>query len=228
MEKKKLVVLTGAGMSAESGISTFRDSNGLWEQYRVEDVATPEGFARDPKLVLDFYNQRRRELLNTKPNAGHIGLAQLESRYDVQIITQNIDDLHERAGSTNVIHLHGELMKACSVRDLNTTYPLSPEHLDIHLGDKDPHGNQLRPFVVWFGEPVPMIEPAIREVEDSDIFVIIGTSLNVYPAAGLLNYVRRGQPIYLIDPKEVQTYRTDIEHLQCGASEGVKRLSELL
>ena len=119
-------------------------------------------------------------------------------------------------------------MKACSVRDLNTTYPLSPEHPDIHLGDKDPHGNQLRPFVVWFGEPVPMIEPAIREVEDSDIFVIIGTSLNVYPAAGLLNYVRRGQPIYLIDPKEVQTYRTDIEHLQCGASEGVKRLSELL
>lgn len=228
MEKKKLVVLTGAGMSAESGISTFRDSNGLWEQYRVEDVATPEGFARAPKLVLDFYNQRRRELLNTKPNAGHIGLAQLESRYDVQIITQNIDDLHERAGSTNVIHLHGELMKACSVRDLNTTYPLSPEHPDIHLGDKDPHGNQLRPFVVWFGEPVPMIEPAIREVEDSDIFVIIGTSLNVYPAAGLLNYVRRGQPIYLIDPKEVQTYRTDIEHLQCGASEGVKRLSELL
>ena len=220
MEKKKLVVLTGAGMSAESGISTFRDSNGLWEQYRVEDVATPEGFARDPKLVLDFYNQRRRELLNTKPNAGHIGLAQLESRYDVQIITQNIDDLHERAGSTNVIHLHGELMKACSVRDLNTTYPLSPEHPDIHLGDKDPHGNQLRPFVVWFGEPVPMIEPAIREVD--------GTSLNVYPAAGLLNYVRRGQPIYLIDPKEVQTYRTDIEHLQCGASEGVKRLSELL
>ena len=197
-------------MSAESGISTFRDSDGLWEKYRVEDVATPEGFAANPKLVLDFYNQRRRELLNTKPNA------------------QNIDNLHERAGSSHVIHLHGELMKACSVRDLDTTYNLSPENPDIHLGDKDPHGNQLRPFVVWFGEAVPMIEPSIKLVEDCDIFVIIGTSLNVYPAAGLLNYVRRGQPIYLIDPKDVRTYRNDIEHIQAGASEGVKRLTELL
>lgn len=228
MEKKKLVILTGAGMSAESGISTFRDSDGLWEHYRVEDVATPEGFARNPQLVLDFYNQRRRELLKTHPNNGHLGLAKLEERYDVRIITQNIDNLHERAGSSHIIHLHGELMKACSVRDLNTTYDLSPEHPDIHLGDKDPYGDQLRPFVVWFGEPVPMIEPAIREVESSDIFVIIGTSLNVYPAAGLLNYVRRGQPIYLIDPKEVPTYRRDIEHIQCGASEGVKKLNELL
>ena len=225
---KKLVVLTGAGMSAESGISTFRDSDGLWERYRVEDVATPEGFAANPKLVLDFYNQRRRELLNTKPDAGHIGLAEMERDFDVRIITQNIDNLHERAGSHHVIHLHGELMKACSVKDLNTTYDLSPEHPDIHLGDKDPHGDQLRPFVVWFGEPVPMIEPAIEEVERSDIFVIIGTSLNVYPAAGLLNYVRRGQPIYLIDPKEVQTYRTDIIHIKAGASEGVRRLRELL
>lgn len=225
---KKLVVLTGAGMSAESGISTFRDSDGLWERYRVEDVATPEGFAANPKLVLDFYNQRRRELLNTKPNAGHIGLAEMERDFDVRIITQNIDNLHERAGSHHVIHLHGELMKACSVKDLNTTYDLSPEHPDIHLGDKDPHGDQLRPFVVWFGEPVPMIEPAIEEVERSDIFVIIGTSLNVYPAAGLLNYVCRGQPIYLIDPKEVQTYRTDIIHIKAGASEGVRRLRELL
>ena len=138
-------------MSAESGISTFRDSDGLWEKYRVEDVATPEGFAANPKLVLDFYNQRRRELLNTKPNAGHLGLAALEKDFDVRIITQNIDNLHERAGSSHVIHLHGELMKACSVRDLDTTYNLSPENPDIHLGDKDPHGNQLRPFVVWFG-----------------------------------------------------------------------------
>lgn len=226
--KKKLVVLTGAGMSAESGISTFRDSDGLWEKYRVEEVATPEGFAANPKLVLDFYNQRRRELLNTKPNAGHMGLAALENDFDVRIVTQNIDNLHERAGSSHVIHLHGELMKACSVRDLNTTYDLSPNNPDIHIGDKDPSGKQLRPFIVWFGEAVPMIEPAIREVENCDIFVVIGTSLNVYPAAGLLNYVRKGQPIYLIDPKEVNAYRNDIHFIRKGASEGVKELAALL
>ena len=225
--KKKLVVLTGAGMSAESGISTFRDSDGLWEKYRVEDVATPEGFAADPELVLNFYNQRRRELLNTKPNAGHIGLADLEQEFDVHIITQNIDNLHERAGSSHVIHLHGELLKACSIRDLNTTYDISPENPDLHIGDKDPHGVQLRPFIVWFGEAVPMIDPAIRLVEDCDILVI-GTSLNVYPAAGLLNYVRHGQTIYLIDPKEVKAYRNDIRFIRKGASEGVKELKELL
>ena len=226
--KKKLVILTGAGMSAESGISTFRDSDGLWEKYRVEEVATPEGFAANPKLVLDFYNQRRRELLNTKPNAGHTGLAALENDFDVCIVTQNIDNLHEQAGSSHVIHLHGELMKACSVRDLNTTYDLSLDSPDIHIGDKDPFGIQLRPFIVWFGEAVPMIEPAIREVENCDIFVVIGTSLNVYPAAGLLNYVRKGQPIYLIDPKEVNAYRNDIHFIRKGASEGVKELAALL
>ena len=226
--KKKLVILTGAGMSTESGISTFRDSDGLWEKYRVEDVATPEGFAANPELVLDFYNQRRKELLQTKPNAGHFGLAALEKDFDVRIITQNIDNLHERAGSSKIIHLHGELMKACPVNDLNTTYDISPERPEIHLGDKDSHGNQLRPFIVWFGEPVPMIDPAIKEVESCDIFVIIGTSLNVYPAAGLLNYVRRRQPIFLIDPKEVKTYRNDIEFIRYGASEGVKILSEKL
>ena len=226
--KKKLVVLTSAGMSAESGISTFRDSDGLWEKYRVEDVATPEGFAADPELVLNFYNQRRRELLNTKPNAGHIGLADLEQEFDVHIITQNIDNLHERAGSSHVIHLHGELLKACSIRDLNTTYDISPENPDLHIGDKDPHGVQLRPFIVWFGEAVPMIDPAIRLVEDCDIFVVIGTSLNVYPAAGLLNNVRHGQTIYLIDPKEVKAYRNDIRFIRKGASEGVKELKELL
>ncbi len=226
--KKKLVVLTGAGMSAESGISTFRDSNGLWENYRVEDVATPEGFARDPQLVLDFYNQRRRELLRSEPNAGHIGLAALEKDFDVRIITQNVDNLHERAGSTNVIHLHGELMKSCSVRNTEKAFPIDPAHPDLHIGDKAPDGSQLRPFIVWFNEAVPMIEPAIKEVEACDIFVIIGTSLNVYPAAGLLNYVRRKQPIYLIDPKEVRTYRDDIVFLQCGASEGVARLTAIL
>lgn len=226
--KKKLVILTGAGMSAESGISTFRDSDGLWEKYRVEDVATPEGFAANPELVLNFYNQRRRELLNTQPNAGHLGLAALENDFDVHIITQNIDNLHERAGSSQVIHLHGELMKACPIGDMSTVYELPQGQPDIHVGDKDERGRQLRPFVVWFGEAVPMIEPAIQRVEESDIFVIIGTSLNVYPAAGLLNYVRRGQPIFLIDPKEVRTYRSDIHIIQKGASEGVKELAVLL
>jgi NAD-dependent deacetylase len=226
--KKKLVVLTGAGMSAESGISTFRDSDGLWEKYRVEEVATPEGFQANPSLVLDFYNQRRRESLKVKPNAGHIGLAELEKDFDIHIVTQNIDNLHEQAGSSHVLHLHGELMKACSVRDLNTTYDLSPDAPDLHIGDKDPYGVQLRPFIVWFGEAVPMIEPAIKLVESCNIFVIIGTSLNVYPAAGLLNYVRRGQPIYLIDPKDVKTYRNDIQFIQKGASEGVKELRKIL
>lgn len=225
---KKLVVLTGAGMSAESGISTFRDSDGLWEKYRVEEVATPEGFVANPKLVLDFYNHRRRELLGTRPNAGHLGLAELEKYFDVRIITQNIDNLHEQASSHHIIHLHGELMKTCSVKDTDTTYDLPPEQPDIHLGDKDPYGYQLRPFVVWFGEAVPMIEPSIRWVEDCDIFVVIGTSLNVYPAAGLLNYVRRGQPIYLIDPKDVRTYRQDIHHIKTGASEGVAILRNIL
>ena len=227
--KKKLVVLTGAGMSAESGISTFRDSDGLWEKYRVEDVATPEGFAANPELVLNFYNQRRRELLNTKPNAGHIGLADLEQEFDVHIITQNIDNLHEQAGSSHVVHLHGELMKACSVRDLNTTYDISPENPDLHIGDKDPHGVQLRPFIVWFGESVPEIERAIEQVEQADIFVIIGTSMNVYPAAGLLHYVPRHAEVYLIDPKPVDTHTTRPIHvIQKGASEGVKELRSLL
>jgi len=226
--KKKLVILTGAGMSAESGISTFRDSNGLWNNYRVEEVATPEAFAENPQLVLDFYNQRRRDLLKAGPNDGHLGLVDLEGIYDVHIITQNVDNLHERAGSASVLHLHGELMKSCSVNDLNTTYDILPENSDLHIGDKDPYGNQLRPFIVWFGEAVPMIERAIQLVESSDIFVVIGTSLNVYPAAGLLNYIRKGQPIFLIDPKQVQTYRDDICIIQAGASEGVKQLKELL
>jgi len=226
--KKKLVVLTGAGMSAESGIATFRDSDGLWNKYRVEDVATPEAFEKDPALVLDFYNYRRRELLKAQPNQGHIGLVEMEKDFDVRIVTQNIDNLHERAGSSSVLHLHGELMKACSIHDPNKTYDLSPDNPDIHLGDTDPEGYQLRPFVVWFGEAVPMIEPAIDLVSQSDIIVVIGTSLNVYPAAGLLNYARKGQPIYLIDPKDVHTHRNDIHHIRMGASEGVKKLREII
>ena len=225
---KKLVVLSGAGMSAESGISTFRDSDGLWERYRVEDVATPEGFEANPELVLDFYNQRRRQLLECKPNAGHMGLAALEKSFDVRIITQNIDNLHEQAGSTKVIHLHGELMKYCSVNDLNTAYELKPENPDLQLGDKAPDGGQRRPFIVWFGEPVPMIEPAIEWVAEADVFVVIGTSLNVYPAAGLLSYVRKKCPIYLIDPKDVKTQRIDIQFIKATASKGVKQLKELL
>jgi len=226
--KKKIAILSGAGMSAESGISTFRDSNGLWNSYRVEDVATPEGFAKNPQLVLDFYNQRRKELLSVEPNLGHFGLAALEKYFEVHIITQNVDNLHERAGSINVLHLHGELMKSCSVRNPNLPFDISPDNPEIHLGDTDSHGDQLRPFIVWFGEAVPMIESAIKIVESSDILVIIGTSLNVYPAAGLLNYVRNGQPIYLVDPNDVQTYRNDIHVIKAGASEGVKRLTKLL
>jgi len=215
-------------MSAESGISTFRDSDGLWEKYRVEEVATPEAFAANPQLVLEFYNQRRRQLLTCEPNEGHYGLAALEKEFDVEIITQNVDNLHERAGSSKVLHLHGELMKSCSVKDPGTPFDISPENPELHVGDTDPKGDQLRPFIVWFGEAVPMIDPAIRLMEQSDIVVVIGTSLNVYPAAGLLNYVRRGQPIYLIDPKEVNTYRKDIHFIQAGASEGVKQLTRLL
>ena len=225
---KKLVILTGAGMSAESGISTFRDSNGLWNNYPVEQVATPEGFAANPQLVLDFYNHRRRELLTVQPNDGHKGLAALEKFFDVHIITQNVDNLHERAGSSHVIHLHGELMKSCSVKNKYKAFEITPEQPDIHLGDLAPDGSQLRPFIVWFGEAVPKIEEAIPYVEASDIFVVIGTSLNVYPAAGLLHYVRNKQPIYLIDPNEVNTYRKDIIFIKKGASEGVKILSEKL
>ena len=224
----KILFLTGAGISAESGLATFRSENGLWNNHRVEDVATIEAYYKNPDYVHDFYNQMKPELWDAKPNAGHLGLAALEPYFDVRIVTQNIDNLHERAGSTKVLHLHGEVMKACTMQDKETTYDLSPEHPDIHLGDKDPYGNQLRPFIVWFGEAVPMIEPAIDWMQQSDIVVVIGTSLNVYPAAGLLNYVRNGQPIYLIDPKEVKTYRTDITHLKMGASEGIKKLTEIL
>jgi NAD-dependent deacetylase len=215
-------------MSAESGISTFRDSNGLWNNYPVEQVATPQGFAANPQLVLDFYNHRRRELLQAEPNEGHRGLAALEKFFKVHIITQNVDNLHERAGSTHVIHLHGELMKSCSVKDKDASFDIPPQHPDLHIGDKAPDGGQLRPYIVWFGEAVPKIDEAIRFVESADLFVVIGTSLNVYPAAGLLHYVKKGIPIYLIDPKPVNTYRTDIEFIVKGASEGVKILTDLI
>ena len=226
--KKRMVVLTGAGMSAESGIATFRDSGGLWEQYPVEQVATPEGFEANPELVLNFYNMRRRELLQAKPNAGHLGLAEMENDYDLQIITQNIDNLHEKAGSTHVLHLHGELMKARSTGDPSLIYELDSSKCDIHLCDLCEKGFQLRPHIVWFGEAVPMIEEAEEITRRADLFVIIGTSMNVYPAAGLLHDVRKNVPVYLIDPKDVHTMRYDIHHIHKGASEGVKELRELL
>ncbi len=229
---KNIVVLTGAGMSAESGISTFRDNGGLWDTYNVEDVATPEGWERNPQLVTDFYNIRRKELTNTEPCEGHRLLAELEKDYNVTIITQNVDNLHEKAGSKNVVHLHGELMKVTSSRDPNNPryiQTLSPDHLEVKLGENAADGSQLRPFIVWFGEAVPNIETAAELSAKADIYIIIGTSLNVYPAAGLTSYVPEDTPIYLIDPKPVKwnSFRK-FTHLQKGASEGMMELTELL
>lgn len=195
---KKCVVLTGAGISAESGLQTFRDSGGLWEGYRVEDVCTPEAFARSPQTVIDFYNARRRAAAAAEPNAAHFALADLECAYDVQIITQNVDDLHERAGSGKVLHLHGELNKLRSTVDENEILPWQG---DQTLADRDSRGRPLRPHIVWFGESVPLIEEAVRLVEAADTVIVVGTSLKVYPAASLLHYARFGVPVYLIDPK---------------------------
>ena len=229
---KKIVVLTGAGMSAESGISTFRDSGGLWEKYPVEQVATPEGYAANPKLVIDFYNDRRKQLLEVEPNLGHKILAELEKDFDITVVTQNVDNLHERAGSTNVIHLHGELTKVTSSREPNNPKyikELAPENFEVKIGDLADDGSQLRPFIVWFGESVPMIETAIDYVEKVDIFVIIGTSMNVYPAAGLLNYVNPSVPVYLIDPNPVNiTSGRKIHVISKGASAGMEELRKIL
>ncbi len=195
---KRIVILTGAGMSAESGISTFRDSNGLWQNHRIEEVATPEAWEKNPQLVLAFYNQRRKQLFEVEPHAGHKALAELETKYDVQIITQNVDDLHERAGSSHVLHLHGELKKARSTADPTLVYTL--DHWELKWGDKCEKGSQLRPHIVWFGEPVPMIEKAAEITQTADIFLVVGTSMVVYPAAGLIHYVERDVPKYYIDP----------------------------
>lgn len=230
--KQKLVALTGAGISAESGFATFRDAGGLWDQYPVEQVATPEGWQSDPTLVTNFYNHLREQLVNAQPNAGHRLLAALEQWYDVTVVTQNVDDLHERAGSKNVIHLHGELSKVCSSRepyDERYIIDLPADNCTVEPGTKAGDGSLLRPFIVFFGENVPMIEPAAIEAQNADIFVIIGTSLNVYPAAGLVQYTKPGIPIYLIDPNEVMSgaYK-NITHIKAGASEGMKKLIELL
>lgn len=224
--RKNIVVLTGAGMSAESGLATFRGAGGLWSGHRVEDVATPGAWIRNPKMVLEFYNFRRRELLKVKPNEGHLMLAELEKSCDVTIVTQNVDDLHEQAGSTRVLHLHGELMKVRSDGPGVEVFELNASNYETHLGDTCPKGYQLRPHIVWFGEVVPMIEPAMELVEKADVFLIIGTSMQVYPAAGLINYVKTGVPIYLIDPNEVGVDTSRVHFIRQNAGEGLKIFKE--
>jgi NAD-dependent deacetylase len=220
---KKLVVLTGAGISAESGLKTFREMGGLWESYDVMEVASPEGWVKNRKLVLDFYNERRKQLLKAKPNAGHMGLVELEKFFDVHIITQNVDDLHEKAGSKKVLHLHGYLNKARSTLDPELVYDI--EGWELKLGDTCEKGSQLRPHIVWFGEAVPAIEEAIEIAREADIFVVAGTSMLVYPAAGLIDYVRPGVPIFVIDPNEVNVSSgRNIEIIREKASIGVQHL----
>lgn len=225
--KKKLVVLTGAGISAESGIKTFRDADGLWEGHDVMEVASPEGWRKNQELVLDFYNQRRRQLHEVKPNLGHITLAELENDYDVTIITQNVDNLHEKAGSTTVLHLHGELFKVRSTTDENDI--LDWEN-DLITGDCDKNGNQLRPHIVWFGEEVPALEEALTIVQKADIIAVVGTSLQVYPAAGLIHYGKPNVPIYYIDPKPATIYElaNPLEVIPMSATKGVPYLREKL
>jgi NAD-dependent deacetylase len=225
--KKKLVVLTGAGISAESGIKTFRDADGLWEGHNVMDVASPDGWQRNKELILDFYNQRRRQLHEVKPNLGHYTLADLESEFDVHIITQNVDNLHEQAGSSKVLHLHGELLKVRSTVD--ETYIFEWKS-DLNIGDFDKNGNQLRPHIVWFGEAVPALDEAIAITQTADYLVIIGTSMQVYPAAGLLYYTNKNVPIFYIDPKPATIYdlQNPLEIIPMNATEGVPLLKEKL
>ena len=229
---KKIVVLTGAGMSAESGLKTFRDADGLWENYPVQQVATHEGWEADPVLVTNFYNMLRRKCVGVQPNEGHRLVAKLEEQYRVTVVTQNVDNLHEVAGSTHVVHLHGELMKVCSSRDVeNPRYwkTLTPDDCEVAPGSKAGDGSLLRPYIVFFGEAVPNIGVAAQEVSEADILIIIGTSLNVYPAAGLVHYAQSGIPIYLIDPNpSVGGMLSHVRHLQKGASEGMKELCGLL
>ena len=226
MDKKHIVVLTGAGISAESGLKTFRDSDGLWMGYNIEDVATPRAFKKNPQLVLDFYNMRRKDVAAAEPNAAHLGIAALEKDFDVTIVTQNIDDLHERAGSTNVMHLHGEIFK---MRSVENEYLISEIKGDINLGDKATDGSQLRPHIVWFEEAVPMIAEAASVMTKADIFILVGTSLQVYPAAGLIDYVYPDIPKYIIDKKipPVNRYENIIV-IERSATEGVGELLKML
>jgi len=224
-----IVVLTGAGISAESGITTFRDSNGLWENHRIEDVATPEGWKRNPALVLDFYNQRRRQLFDVAPNAAHLAITALQEHFDVQVITQNVDDLHERAGNNNVLHLHGALRKVRSEQNPDLVFDWEK---DLHLGDLCPLGSQLRPHIVWFGEEVPMLPLAARMAEQADVFLIVGTSLQVYPAASLMVYADPDIPFYYIDPNPQVNYelaqKKNLIVLEAPATVGVPQVVEKL
>ncbi|MBV5313415.1 MAG: NAD-dependent deacylase [Prolixibacteraceae bacterium] len=224
--KKKLVILSGAGMSQESGIRTFRDMGGLWEEYDISEVATPEAWARNPELVMRFYNDRRKQLYECQPNAGHLGLVELEKDFDVQIVTQNVDDLHERAGSLNVLHLHGELKKARSSVDESLIYEI--DGWELKFGQKCAKGSQLRPHIVWFGEAVPAMDDAIPLVESADILVVIGTSLNVYPAAGLVNYTKKGTPIFVVDPERPPMSVRNVIYIQEKAGKGLEILKEKL
>ncbi len=224
--KKKLIVLTGAGISAESGLKTFRDSDGLWEGYEVEEVATPRAWKKNPELVLEFYNMRRKNIRDAKPNAAHFGLAELEKDFDVHIITQNIDDLHERSGSTSVLHLHGEIFKMRSEKNERLIYEIRD---DIKYGDTAEDGAQLRPNIVWFEEAVPMIEPAIKLVIDADIFAVIGTSLVVYPAAGLINYASHSIPKFIVDKRIPNTSSiSNLLAIEKPATEGIDELKQML
>ena len=232
--KRKLVVLTGAGISAESGISTFRSNNGLWDNHKVEDVASIQGWYRNPQLVLDFYNERRLQLGTVKPNSAHYALAELEKEWDVTVITQNVDNLHERAGSTRVFHLHGELTKVRPENCCNESDDYSEETVFdigydvINLGDLAPNGAQLRPHIVWFGEAVPYINPAIDHVENADVLLIVGTSLQVYPAAGLYAYAKADTPIYIIDPADVPVRDGRLTHIKDVATKGMETFKNIL
>ena len=234
MSRKKLVVLTGAGVSAESGITTFRDSDGLWENHNVQDVASIEGWYRNPSLVLEFYNARRAQLAHVRPNPAHVSIAELENEWDVTVITQNVDNLHERAGSTKIIHLHGELTKVRPENCCNEMDGFSEEtvldigHDGISIGDMAPNGVQLRPHIVWFGEAVPKIDQAIDAVEAADVLLIVGTSLQVYPAAGLYRYAGMDTPIYIIDPRDVPVRDSRITHIKDVATKGMETFKKIL
>ena len=220
--KKNLVILSGAGMSQESGLKTFRDMGGLWEQYDVTEVASPEAWRDNPELVMRFYNERRKQLFEVKPNAGHLGIAELEEWFDVNIITQNVDDLHEIAGSTNVLHLHGELRKVRSTIDSNLVYTM--KEWELKFGDCCELGSQLRPHIVWFGEAVPAMQEAIPTIQEADILVVIGTSLAVYPAAGLVNYTSSEIPIFVVDPNRPAVLQKNVTYIEKKVGEGIKEL----
>jgi NAD-dependent deacetylase len=227
MPKKKLIIFSGAGMSAESGIKTFRDNGGLWEEHRVEDVATPEAWERDPELVTRFYNQRRKQVMEAKPNNAHLVTAELQNHFDVTVITQNVDNLHERAGSKKVIHLHGEIMKVRS--SLNPSLIYNVKHWEVKMGDNCELGSQLRPHIVWFGESVPMMETAIDIAGESQLLIVIGTSLNVYPAAGLVNYIADEIPKWLVDPGTFNLEHVkNLTHIKETAVSGMNKLKDIL